>query len=115
MKLPPKIRKALASVLHDYELWGIENDMTFDEKMRCVRDDEPSEVEMEMEVLERGIRALVDGGHVEAAIKAAIIFGEWLAQDEHENSIYKVWEERGKREADAIKEAARRRWGERKD
>ena len=117
MKLPPKIRKVLAATLHEWELQGIER-MTFGERCDFMRDcvvdageTLNDEEERHISVLEQGVRELLAAGHADAAVQVAIKLGEVEAQHELNNDIRSAYMERGQREAEAIQEAALRRWG----
>ena len=116
--MPPKIRDALSFTMHDWELWAAEW-RTADEECAFYEDlsdyPNPTEDQRHIAVLAKGIRDLLGVGHVDAAIQVAILLGEILHQDEFDSSIESVYLERGKREAEAIKEAALRRWGSRED
>jgi hypothetical protein len=70
-----------------------------------------TEDDQHMRNLSRCVRDLLASGHPEAAVTVAIELGVILAQDEWENSIQGALRDRGRREAEAAKQAALRRWG----
>jgi hypothetical protein len=114
-RIPSKIRKALAFTLEEYELasaerWNADREAAILE--RCHAAGIPSSPDAEhIETLARGIRDLLAIGHVNAAVCVAINLGEVLAEDAFNSSVDAALLERGKREAEAVKEAALRRWG----
>jgi hypothetical protein len=111
--LPPDIRKALAFTLHDYELRSIERDDLDCSLVYLCSDDDGSGGPLEPHIknLAHCIRRLLELGYTNAAVETAIILGEVLRDDEFDNSQESSFLERGKREAEAARNAVLRRWG----
>ena len=118
--IPPKMRKALARTLHEYELaaaehWDPELELAIHEleirrDVRRYKRPTP-ENHIHMLRLYRGIRDLLAAGHVNAAVSIAMDLGVLLHDDMIENSQWGAWMDRGQREAEAAKKAALHRWG----
>jgi|SRR6516162_5404849 hypothetical protein len=118
-QIPPEIRKALAFTLDEYELaaaerWDPDDELAileWDIKTSREAGYKPSEDEPHLLTLSRGIRDLLAAGHINAAVYVAQKYGEVLYADMIENSQWGAWMDRDQREAEAVKEAALRRWG----
>jgi hypothetical protein len=124
--LPKKIKVALASALHDWEIASIER-WTADEYLAVFEGDETSippglplikplipadddfdEYDRHIRTLARGVRDLVASGQTDAAVRVAIHLGEVLADQEAHSHLF--WD-LGERAHEAGKKSAEATWG----
>jgi hypothetical protein len=120
--LPKKIKVALASALHDWEVASIER-WTADEYLAVFEGDVTSipdglplipadyefdEYDRHIRTLARGVRDLLASGQTDAAVRVAIYLGGVLADQEAHSHLF--WH-LGERSAKAGQKSAEATWG----